>query len=81
MPLRPRDPDLKAIGSAVRMRRAELGLRQIELSERANVSERTVQIIEAGGYRARLSTYGRLAIALEVPLADLLESKGERCAT
>lgn len=67
--------DLQSIAVRVRMRRAELGLRQRQLAEAADVSHRTVQVIESGEYRAHASTYGRIAGALELSLDQLLHGK------
>ncbi len=40
--------DSASLGSAVRTRRRELGLRQVELADLADVSERFVHTVEAG---------------------------------
>jgi transcriptional regulator with XRE-family HTH domain len=69
MPTATADPE--RIAARVRRLRAERGWRQHELAAKANIASRTIQKIEAGR-RAHDSTYGRVAAALGVPLAELL---------
>jgi transcriptional regulator with XRE-family HTH domain len=69
MPTATADPNEVAV--RVRRLRAERGWRQHELAAKANIANRTIQKIEAGG-RAHDSTYGRVAAALGIPLAQLL---------
>jgi transcriptional regulator with XRE-family HTH domain len=47
--------DWTAVGAAVRARREELGLTQVELATAANVSDSTVRVLET----ARRTTYRR----------------------
>lgn len=69
MPTAIYDPD--RVAATVRRLRAEQGMHQTELAKRAGLSRRTVVAIEAGG-RARDDSYGKVAAALGVPLAELL---------
>lgn len=64
--------DLDAVATTVRRLRAEKGWRQQQLAEKADLTDRTVRIVELGERRAHDSTYGRLAKALGVPLSELL---------
>lgn len=59
------------IGATVRRLRAERGMHQTQLAKKAKLSRRTVVAIE-GGARASDVTYGKVAAALEIPLAQLL---------
>ena len=53
--------------------RAERGLTQTELAEKAGLSRNVIWRIERSHGAIRLATLGRLAMALEVDLADLAE--------
>jgi transcriptional regulator with XRE-family HTH domain len=53
--------------------RAKQGLTQRELAKRAKVTHVTISRIETGVYDPRLSTLRRLAKALKVKVADLLD--------
>lgn len=66
--------DLPGIAARVRKLRTERGWRQHQLADAAGagVSVRTIQVIESGAYRARDSTYGRIAQAFGVTLDHLL---------
>jgi transcriptional regulator with XRE-family HTH domain len=64
--------DLEAVAATVYRLRVEKGLRQQELATLADVSDRTIRIIELGERRAHDSTYGKLALALEVPVSELM---------
>lgn len=64
--------DLHRIANLIRMRRAERGWTKRQLAEVAELSERTIQIVEGGERRVYDSTYGRLARALDIPLTDLI---------
>ncbi len=48
---------------------------QEDLAHKAQISVSTVQRIEAGTYQPRLPTLRRLAKALSVPVAELLEAE------
>lgn len=64
--------DLDAVAATVYRLRVEKGWRQQQLAKSAGISDRTVRIVELGERRAHDSTYGRLAKALDVSLAELL---------
>jgi transcriptional regulator with XRE-family HTH domain len=53
--------------------RAKQGLSQRELAKRSKVTHVTIARIETGVYDPRLSTLRRLAKALKVKVADLLD--------
>lgn len=64
--------DLETVAANVRRMRAEKGWQQEQLAGAADVSVRTVGAVELGERQVRLDTYGKLALALEVPLSQLL---------
>ena len=64
--------DLEKVATTVRRLRAERGLRQKELAEVADIGVRTLATVELGESLASDATYGRIANALGVPLAELL---------
>src|SRR5262245_39838024 len=67
-------PRIKAtFGSLLREHRLEAGLTQEALAERAGLSPRAVQLLEAGGARPRPDTAARLARALRLSEADLAD--------
>jgi transcriptional regulator with XRE-family HTH domain len=70
MPTTTRDP--KQVAATIRRLRGERGWRQRDLAEAAGLSIRTIEALEALGHRARIVTYGRIAQAFDVPLAELL---------
>jgi transcriptional regulator with XRE-family HTH domain len=53
--------------------RAKQGLSQRDLAKRSNVTNVTIARIETGVYDPRLSTLRKLAKALKVKVADLLD--------
>lgn len=53
--------------------RGERGLSLRGLAEKARINQATISLIETDKRRAQLATLGKLAIALEVPLDELLE--------
>lgn len=64
--------DLAQVATTVRRLRAERGLRQYQLAEAADVGVRTLATVELGEALVSETTYGRIANALGVPLAELL---------
>lgn len=70
MPTRTRDP--QQVAATIRRLRGERGWRQRDLAEAAGLSIRTIETLEARGHRGRIVTYGRIATALGVTLAELL---------
>jgi transcriptional regulator with XRE-family HTH domain len=67
---------LRAVGLRVRLARVARGESQAEVGGRSGVSRVTVGSIERGEHPAAVTAYVRLADALGMPLAELLE----RCA-
>jgi len=63
-----------ALSSLLRMLRLRVGLSQRQLADRIKTPRTYVSKIENGKCAPSLHTLGRLALALEVSLADLLES-------
>jgi transcriptional regulator with XRE-family HTH domain len=72
--VRPANPErvLGLIGRRVAELRAERDLTQEQLAERAEVSARYVQRVEAGTENLTVRTLIKVSNALRVPLADLL---------
>lgn len=64
--------DLAQVAVTVRRLRAERGLRQYQLAEVADVGVRTLATVELAEAPVSETTYGRLAKALDVSLAELL---------
>ena len=62
----------RSIAATVRRLRAEREWNQRQLAEAAGLSKRTVEWIEGGKRGAQMSTYGRIARALGVPITELL---------
>jgi len=69
------DPDFLAnLGRRVRQARVERGLARTALSRAANVSERYLAQLETGEGNASIVLLRRIAVALGVRIADLLDS-------
>ena len=64
---------LVSFAENLRRRRKELGLSQEQLGARANIQMADISRYESGSRDPRITTIARLAQALEVPIADLLE--------
>jgi transcriptional regulator with XRE-family HTH domain len=56
----------------LRRRRKELGLSQEQLGARANIQMADISRYESGSRDPRVSTVARLAVALDVSIAELL---------
>jgi transcriptional regulator with XRE-family HTH domain len=79
-------PDFEALRLRLSTLRAERGLTYDQLADKSGVSRATLVTIETGAHRSRrpdspssrgsLETWWRIAKALDVPLADLLETLG-----
>ncbi len=63
---------LREIGLRLRLGRVRLGLSQSEWGNRSRVSRVTIGSVERADHVAALMTYRRLAVALAVPLDELL---------
>lgn len=68
---------LEHVAGNVRRLRAEAGLSQQALAERAAVSRRMLVGIESGDANVSLNTLDRIAEALAVKFADLVRAPGE----
>jgi transcriptional regulator with XRE-family HTH domain len=62
-----------SLGARIKGLRAERGLQQRQLAEKAGMTPSTVSQIEAGRLTPSLPTLGKLAAALGVPIASLFE--------
>ena len=61
-----------AIAAQVRLRRMQRGLSAAELARQAGLGKATVSALEAGRANPTVDTLDALAVALRVPLTDLL---------
>lgn len=61
-----------AIAAQLRLRRTQRGLSAAELARQAGLSKATVSALEAGRANPTVDTLDALAVALRVPLTDLL---------
>lgn len=75
MDTRTQPQDLERLAARVRRLRVERGWSQRELADRMGAGLRTVEYIEAAAHRAFDATYGRLALALGVPLSEILDEE------
>lgn len=60
----------------LRRRRKELGLSQEQLGARADIQMADISRYESASRDPRITTIARLAQALEIPIAELLEDSG-----
>lgn len=63
------------LGQAVRGRRLELGMSQVELADRAGMTQSAVSRLEAGGTVPTIGVLERLAAALSADLVVTLKPK------
>lgn len=70
------NPLLVALGNAIRRERIEQGISQERLALLAEVDRSYVGRVERGDNNVAILTLARLADALKVSLADLMESAG-----
>ncbi|MFV0460645.1 MAG: helix-turn-helix domain-containing protein [Actinomycetales bacterium] len=61
-----------AVGGQIRRRREQRGLTGAELARRAGLSKATLSQLEAGKGNPTIETLDALAVALRIPLTDLL---------
>ncbi|MFD9124681.1 helix-turn-helix domain-containing protein [Kitasatospora sp. NPDC059571] len=61
-----------AVGSKIRLRRQQRGMSAAELARRAGLSKGTLSQLEAGNGNPTIDTLDAIAVALSIPLADLL---------
>ena len=72
----PREPALKAVGTAIFTRRSSLGLRQVDLAEHCEFDRAFISYIEHGQRNPTLLTLLCIADRLNVKLSDLLRDAG-----
>lgn len=65
---------MTALGQRIKALRAERGLQQRQLAEKAGLTPSMLSQIESGRLTPSLPTLGKLAAALGVPIATLFES-------
>ncbi|MDE1472319.1 helix-turn-helix domain-containing protein [Eubacterium limosum] len=65
------------VGKTIRQLRENKGLTQEQLADRINVSIRTIQRFERDKHSSNMKTLEKIAIALEVPINDILDTKYE----
>ena len=63
-----------AIGAQISLRRSQRGLSGAELARRAGISKTTLSNLEAGVGNPTVATLDALAVALRIPMTDLLAS-------
>jgi len=68
---------LVSFAENLRRRRKELGISQEQLGARAGIQMADISRYEAGHRDPRISTVARLATALDVPIADLLQPQND----
>ncbi|MEY9891082.1 transcriptional regulator with XRE-family HTH domain [Catenulispora sp. MAP5-51] len=69
---RPASSTAAAIGAQIRRRREQRGMSSAELARRAGLSKATLSQLEAGKGNPTIETLDALAVALLIPLTDLL---------
>jgi transcriptional regulator with XRE-family HTH domain len=69
---RPASSTAIAIGAQIRRRREQRGMSGAELARRAGLSKATLSQLEGGRGNPTIDTLDALAIALRIPLTDLL---------
>ncbi|GAA4068411.1 helix-turn-helix domain-containing protein [Nonomuraea soli] len=65
-----------AAGAQVRQRRQQRGMSQAELARRTGLSKATLSQLEAGTANPTIDTLDSIAVALAIPLTDLLTRDG-----
>jgi len=71
--MRNRDPILSSFGASVRRHRESEGLTQLALAERADLDQTYISGIERGIRNPGIKNVVRIAKALEIPTAMLVE--------
>lgn len=61
-----------AVGEQIRLRRTQRAMTSAELARRAGISKGTLSSLEAGTGNPTIATLDALAIALQIPMTDLL---------
>ncbi|MFI0730652.1 helix-turn-helix domain-containing protein [Streptomyces sp. NPDC021225] len=66
-----------AVGTKIRLRRRQRGMSAAEMARRAGLSKATLSQLEAGRGNPTIDTLDAIAIALSIPLADLLAREAD----
>jgi transcriptional regulator with XRE-family HTH domain len=69
---RPASSTAIAVGAQIRRRREQRGMSSAELARRAGLGKATLSKLEAGRGNPTIETLDALAVALRIPLTDLL---------
>ncbi|WP_369264493.1 helix-turn-helix domain-containing protein [Streptomyces sp. R35] len=69
---RPASSTAAAVGAQIRRRREQRGMTGSELARRSGLSKATLSQLEAGKGNPTIETLDALAVALRIPLTDLL---------
>ncbi|MFG2041016.1 helix-turn-helix domain-containing protein [Dactylosporangium sp. NPDC048998] len=69
---RPASSTAAAVGAQIRRRREQRGMSSAELARRAGLSKATLSKLEVGHGNPTIETLDALAVALRIPLTDLL---------
>lgn len=70
----------KAFGEVLRRSRREKGLSQEKLAEICGLDRSYVSLLERGVYQPTLTVFIKIAHALSVSAADMLEAVEKKCA-
>ncbi|MFE3450174.1 helix-turn-helix domain-containing protein [Nonomuraea sp. NPDC059194] len=73
---RPASGAAAAAGAQVQRRRLQRGMSQAELARRTGLSKATLSQLEAGTGNPTIDTLDAIAVALAIPLTDLLTREG-----
>ncbi|MET3937106.1 XRE family transcriptional regulator [Arthrobacter sp. OAP107] len=66
-----------AVGAKIRLRRQQRGMSAAELARRGGLGKATLSQLEAGKGNPTIDTLDAIAIALSIPIADLLASEAD----
>lgn len=66
-----------AVGTKIRLRRQQRGMNAAEMARRARLSKATLSQLEAGKGNPTIDTLDAIAVALSIPLADLLAREAD----
>ena len=75
------DPEaafLRALGKRIRIARLTRELTQAELADAAGISRSFISLIEHGSHGVDVVRLHRIAAALDMPLAELVNTGGEQ---
>jgi transcriptional regulator with XRE-family HTH domain len=75
------DPDavfLRALGKRIRIARLTHELTQAELADATGISRSFISLLEHGGHGVDVVRLLRIAAALDLPLADLVNTGGDQ---